>query len=130
MLAMNKVFDSPTGLKSIRVSYRMYQSCYIRGFALTLTILCTFTLYLVGEPRSYPIAIPRGFLNSLILNAPLWLASLQWVRVKLKYLISILIFFSSLGVFLATPWGWILAFLSLAFHFWFIADLIRSKESL
>ncbi len=114
----------------IEQKYRDNKDWAIRVLALLLTILCTFTLYLVGEPRPYHIAIPRGFLNSLFLNAPLWLASFKFVRIRFKYLISFLVFVSSLGVFLATPWGWSLAFISLALHWWFIYDLIRSKEEL
>ena len=97
---------------------------------MVLTVLCTFTLHLVGEPRPYHVAIPRGFLNSLFLNAPLWLASFIWIRIKLKYLISFFIFLSSLGVFFTTPWGWTLAFVSLFFHSWLTWDLITSREAL
>ena len=117
-------------ISSINQKYREHKNWFIRGFALILTILCTFTLYLVGEPRPHHISIPRGFLNSLTLNAPLWLASFKWIRIKLKYLVVFLIFLSSLGVFLATPWGWIFAFLSLIFHTWLIFDIIKNKEVL
>ena len=102
----------------------------IRMIALVFTMLCSFTLYDVGEPRPYHISIPRGILNSLILNTPLWLASIKWVRVKLKYLIALMILLSSVGVFLATPWGWTIAILSLIFHLWLIYALVTSSEEL
>lgn len=114
-------------LKSL---YEKHKSWFIRCFALTFTILCTFTLYGVGEPRPYHISVPRGFLNSLILNGPLWFSSFRWIRVRLKYLVALFVFLSSFGVFLATPWGWTLAFLSLIFHIAFIFSLIKSKEEL
>lgn len=114
----------------IAQQYKENKSWVIRVIALVFTVLCTFTLYLVGEPRPYHIAIPRGFLNSLLLNAPLWLVSIKIIRVKFKYLIAILIFISSLGVFLATPWGWSIALMSLIFHWWFIFDLVKNKEEL
>lgn len=115
---------------SMKNSYETQKSWFIRCFALAFTILCTFTLYDVGEPRPYHISVPRGFLNSLILNAPLWFSSFRWIRVRLKYLVALFVFLSSLGVFLATPWGWTLAFLSLIFHIGFIFSLIKSKEKL
>lgn len=111
-------------------SYEDHKNWFIRGFALTFTVLCTFTLYDVGEPRPYYISLPRGFLNSLILNTPLWFSSFKWIRVRFKYLVAFFVFLSSLGVFLATPWGWTLAFLSLIFHIGFIFSLLKGKEKL
>ncbi len=113
-----------------KLRYNEQKSWYIGSVALLLTILCTFTLHLIGEPHPYKISIPRGLLTSLVLNAPLWFASIKFIRVKFKYPISFFIFISSLAVFFATPWGWGLAFVSLAFHWWLIFDLITSTEKL
>lgn len=102
----------------------------IRSFALLTTILCVFNLKEVGYPKTELEAITNGTILSITLNTPLWLASFKWVRVKLKYIITLLILLSNLGIFISIPWDCYLNILFVGLHFWFVYFLIRSKEVL
>ncbi|MDB2426169.1 hypothetical protein N9W41_01345, partial [bacterium] len=115
---------------SIVLKNEVQKNWFIRAMAFIITVLCIVTLYDVGEPRPLYISIPRGIINSLILNATLWLASFKIIREKFKYLVALFLLISGLGVFVATPYGWTLASIFLLFHFWLIFDLFTSKEIL
>ncbi len=115
---------------SIDLKNEEHKSWFLRAMALIITVLCTFTLYHVGEPRALQISIPRGLGNSLVLNAALWISSFKIVRVKLRYPIAFLIFISGLGVFIASPFGWTLASALLIFHLWLIYDLLANRKTI
>lgn len=102
----------------------------LRGMALFLTILCAITLQKVGEPRSFFVTLLRGLVLSLILNGSIWLCSFKFIRVRLKYFAAFFIFISGLGVFVISPYGWILAAFLLLFHLWLVVDLVVGKETM
>ncbi len=108
--------------------YQKNKNWLIRSIALVFTILCTLTLKEVGEPRRAYLMLIDGLTMSLILNAPLFLSSFKWVRIKGKYLTVSFIFLSSLGVFFTTPWGWTSAFVTFIIHILIIFDLLKTKE--
>jgi len=64
-----------------------------------------------------------------MLNGSLWLSSFKIIRVKLKYIVAILILISGLGVFAISPYGWTLAAFLLLFHVWFAFDLVACEET-
>jgi hypothetical protein len=96
--------------------------------ALCLTVLCAVTLHNVGEPRGLSISIIRALVLSFILNGSLWLCSFEIIRIKLKYVAAFLILISGLGVFVISPYGWILATLLLLFHLWFAFELVTGEK--
>ena len=112
---------------SLRLQNEEHKNWLIRGCALLITALCVINLQDVGEPRPFHISIPRGVIYSLMLNAALWLTSFNIVRSKFKIPISILLFFSSFGVFIAIPYSRILAAIFVIFYCWVIYDLFKSK---
>lgn len=115
---------------SINLKNEVHKNWFLRVIALIITALCVINLHDVGEPRPLHISIPRGILNSLLLNGTLWLASFKFIRVKFKYLVAFFILISGLGVFITAPYVWILGSVFLAFHLWLIYDLIFGKEQL
>lgn len=112
---------------SLNIKNVEYRNCLIRVCALLITTLCVVNLQDVGEPRPYYISIPRGVVNSLLLNGALWLVSFEIVRIKFKIPIAVLLFLSAFGVFIATPYSRILAVTFVAFYFWNIYDLFNRK---
>ena len=117
-------------LNKLTFKFKNNKNWIIRAYALVITVLCVFNIKNIGSPRPLYISIIGGILYSTILNLPLWLSSFKWIRVRLKHLISFLIFLSSLGVFFAVPWLWYFQFIIFAFHIWFIYSLIQNKETI
>jgi len=113
---------------SLNIKNEEHKNWFIRLAALIITALCVINLQDVGEPRPFHISIPRGIINSLLLNGALWLISFRAIRVKLKFPIAILLFISALGVFIATPFSRVLATIFVIFYFWVIYDLIKAKD--
>lgn len=112
---------------SSNIKNEKHKNWFIRGCALIITALCVVNLQDMGEPRPYHISIPRGIINSLLLNGALWLTSFKTIRLKFKLPIVILLFISALGVFIATPFSRILATIFVIFYFWVIYDLLKTR---
>lgn len=96
---------------------------FIRTVAFAITALCVVNLHDVGDPRPLHISIPRGIINSMVLNMGLWLTSFKLARAKLRAPLSVLLFVSSFGVFIATPFSRVIAIIFVLFYFWVIYDL-------
>jgi len=112
---------------SIDLKSEEHKNWLIRAMALIITALCVVNLHDAGEPRPLYISIPRGIINSLLLNGTLWLSSFRMIRVKLKFPVAIFLFVSSLGVFVATPFSRVLAIFFVIFYLWVIYGLFSTK---
>ena len=120
--------NNPTSNRIEFLNFRIGKKFLLRVMAIVVTILCSITLSDVGEPRPLKIAVLRGILLSLILNAPLWICSLRFARQSLRYPCSFLVLLSGIGVFIISPFGWILATALLLFHCWLISDLLLGRD--
>ena len=106
----------------------------IRLVACLFVVLCANTLRRTGDPGPFHLKIVGGFVFSLILNAPLLFSFLlrryfpekHWAR----YVLACAMLPSALGVaFLMTDYLVGLALLSLGFHFWLVAELVRKRAT-
>jgi hypothetical protein len=99
----------------------------IRFVAFLFVILCTNTLRHVGEPRPLHLQVVGALIGSLVLNIPLLLSTFLMKRWG-RYALGIALIPCALGVsFVMTDYHFVLAALSLLFHFWLITELFKSK---
>ena len=124
----SSAINSPISKSIEFLNLRIGKNFLLRVMAMAVTILCSITLSEVGEPRPLKIAVLRGILLSLILNAPLWICSLRFARQRLRYPCSFLVLFSGIGVFIISPFGWSFATALLLFHCWLIYDLLQGRD--
>lgn len=111
-----------------KMDFSLNKNWLLRFAALIFTAVGVTVLHDIGEPRPLHISIPRGIVNSLLLNSPLWTCSFKTVRFKFRYLAAFFVFISGLGVAMASPFGWSYGIAALIFHFWFVYDLLKGKE--
>ena len=123
---VERIMTMPINLKNEK--HKMW---LIRFMAFIITALCVVTLRWLIEPPTFYRSILVGTFYSLFLNAPLWFASLRFMRTtKLKFPLAIFLFLSALIVFTVIHFSMVLAVASILFYFWVIYDLFARRKQI
>ena len=109
------------------------------GAAFLLTAIHAPFLRALGEPQPYLSDLVEAIVLAMMLHSGLWFCILKIIRVKLRYLVTPLVFLS--GVIFLTMYGTIVEYVShvvgasfmamvFIFHLWLVYDLLRGREAL